>query len=82
MADTCCSICLNDLDIENLCYTLDGCNHKFHIACIMPWFRQSSKCPNCRDNTVIDTQRIPAYMWQERAKELRKISRKKQLQKN
>jgi hypothetical protein len=77
MTDTCCSICLNDFGAENLCYTLDECDHKFHISCIMPWFRQSSKCPNCRDNPVTDTQRIPAHMWQERAKELRKISKRK-----
>jgi len=77
MVDTCCSICLNDFGTEKLCYTLDECDHKFHIACIMPWFRKSSKCPNCRDNTVFDANQIPAYMWQWRARELRKISRRK-----
>ena len=47
-----CSICFGELgDDETQHYTVPGCNHKFHTACIIPWFRVSDgSCPYCRSN--------------------------------
>lgn len=72
-----CSICLNDFGEEEQSHCLDGCNHKFHTKCIVSWFRKASTCPNCRDNTVEELAQIPSFALRERAKELKKISRKK-----
>ena len=47
--DNICSICLNDLNIEQI-YTLPECNHKFHTNCITSWFRTGhNKCPCCNN---------------------------------
>ena len=77
MVEETCTICLNDFDDDEQCHTLDECNHKFHTKCIINWFRTASTCPNCRDNTKDMVNQIPAFILQERGKELRKISRKK-----
>ena len=45
--DNICSICLNDLNIEQI-YTLPECNHKFHTKCIFTWFDKNNNCPLCR----------------------------------
>ena len=75
MSDELCSICLNNLD-EEQAYTLEACNHQFHTKCIINWFRNSSSCPCCRNNTYEAANNIPGYILRERYKELRKISRK------
>ena len=75
MSDELCSICLNNLDEEQT-YTLEACNHQFHTKCIINWFRNSSSCPCCRNNTYEAANNIPGYILRERYKELRKISRK------
>ena len=47
-----CIICTNPFDGLTSEYSLK-CNHKFHIDCIIKWFRSSScrhtACPICRD---------------------------------
>ena len=47
-----CSICFTELgNDESQIYTVPGCNHKFHTACIIPWYRVSDgSCPYCRSN--------------------------------
>jgi len=46
-----CSICLGN--ITNNVYTIPECDHKFHINCIMTWFRLGHKCcPLCRHNGI------------------------------
>ena len=46
-----CSICFEN--IENNEYILPECDHKFHINCIMTWFRTGQKsCPMCRNNGI------------------------------
>jgi len=75
MSDELCSICLNNLDEEQT-YTLEACSHRFHTKCIINWFRNSSSCPCCRNNTYEAANNIPGYILSERYKELRKISRK------
>lgn len=42
-----CSICLNDLKKGDQAVKLD-CSHSFHSKCIIPWFSNQDKCPNCR----------------------------------
>ena len=75
MSDDLCSICLNNLDDEQT-YTLEACGHQFHTKCIINWFRNSSTCPCCRNNTYEAANNIPGYILRERYKELRKISRR------
>jgi len=76
MIEDTCSICLNSYEEDDNTYILEACNHKFHTKCIVNWFRHASSCPCCRDNTVEQFQEIPAFVLRERAKELKKISRR------
>jgi hypothetical protein len=76
MSEDSCAICLNDYDEDANTYTLEACNHKFHTKCIVNWFRHASSCPCCRDNTVEPSNAIPGFVLRERAKELKKISRR------
>ena len=76
MSEDTCSICLGSYEDDEDTYILEACNHKFHTKCIINWFRQASSCPCCRDNTVEQFNAIPAFVLRERAKELRKISRR------
>ena len=42
-----CSICLNDISIENICRT--NCNHEFCKKCLDLWFDKNKfTCPMCR----------------------------------
>ena len=61
MSDDLCSICLNNLDDEQT-YTLEACGHQFHTKCIINWFRNSSTCPCCRNNTYEAANNIPGYI--------------------
>ena len=71
-----CAICYCELDDEEQCYSIEPCGHRFHTKCIIDWFRRASTCPSCRDNTVQKINQIPCFVLRERAKELRKISRR------
>ncbi len=53
-----CSICLDD---EGELYTLPDCQHKFHVDCIMTWFRSGKNtCPLCKCCGVeLDNIRMP-----------------------
>ena len=42
-----CSVCLVPVIKGDKLYELD-CAHMFHVDCIMPWFKKSTQCPNCR----------------------------------
>ena len=47
-----CAICHDNLGSENI-YTLPECNHKFHINCIMTWFRMKHEtCPLCNNKGI------------------------------
>lgn len=76
MGEDSCAICLNNYEEDDNIYILEACNHKFHTKCIVDWFRSASSCPCCRDNTVEQLNEIPAFVLRERAKELKKISRR------
>ena len=47
-----CMICHENYD-NSLCYTLPECNHKYHVNCIITWFRNGdSKCPYCGNRGI------------------------------
>ena len=57
--DDICSICYDSLEDNNT--TEIECGHKYHINCIIKWFRTGNqKCPLCNDNTI-DTSNINYY---------------------
>ena len=64
MTNNTCAICLDtidDNDTTNLGYNLPECNCKFHVGCIIHWFRQGqTTCPNCRNSGCANIER-PIY---------------------
>ena len=47
-----CAICHDNLGEDNV-YTLPECHHKFHINCIMTWFRMKhERCPLCNNKGI------------------------------
>jgi hypothetical protein len=54
VTDNTCSICYSEMSEPNPntpddgTYTLPECTHRFHTACIVPWFRTDNTCPYCR----------------------------------
>ena len=42
-----CTICCSEMTEGDKIYKLH-CGHTFHQACIDPWLKKSSECPNCR----------------------------------
>lgn len=48
-----CAICHEELT-ERPCHTLEECNHTFHTACAIRWFRSNGSCPLCRGEQVGD----------------------------
>ena len=49
-----CSICYEDLTVENSVAT--PCNHKFCRTCFFKWLHESTTCPMCRNNYVEYTE--------------------------
>lgn len=44
-----CSICMEEIDIENKCIT--NCNHEFCQKCLHEWFKTKKiSCPSCRQD--------------------------------
>lgn len=78
--DDICSICYDSLEDNNT--TEIECGHKYHINCIIKWFRTGNqKCPLCNDNTI-DTSNINYYTKLTTIKEIKKFGRKKNCPKN
>lgn len=44
-----CSICLNEIDLEDK-WTLLPCNHRYHTECIREWFKVNKTCCLCNKN--------------------------------
>ena len=42
-----CSICLEDININDANIVITKCNHYFHKTCLAKW--QNNTCPNCRN---------------------------------
>ncbi|XP_021887185.1 E3 ubiquitin-protein ligase ATL41-like [Carica papaya] len=43
-----CSVCLSELEDEEMARVLPNCNHSFHVDCIDKWLSSNSTCPICR----------------------------------
>jgi hypothetical protein len=43
-----CSICLNEISIDEHIIILPCC-HRYHKQCIIQWFNQRNTCPICRE---------------------------------
>lgn len=43
-----CSICQEDIQINEMGRRLTACGHTFHIRCIDRWFNENVHCPICR----------------------------------
>lgn len=59
----CCTICACDFEEGDQITTLTGCDHRFHVGCILQWFRyEHASCPNCRSvhSREVWTRRSPA----------------------
>ena len=46
-----CSICLEDLQEEDLASTL-SCQHTYHALCISEWLKRKANCPYCRHDVT------------------------------
>lgn len=56
-----CLICHDDIESENS-YVLPECNHKYHVSCIIQWFRLgNSNCPYCNSTPTINTSSYDYY---------------------
>jgi len=59
-SDDKCPICMDVLATPDTCsssacgteqvYKIPECGHRFHISCLMQWFRCERRCPMCRDD--------------------------------
>nr|XP_018623515.1 RING-H2 finger protein ATL52-like [Nicotiana tomentosiformis] len=43
-----CSVCLGELEDEEMVRLLTNCRHAFHVPCIDKWFVAHANCPVCR----------------------------------
>ena len=49
-----CSICLADIEHNQIMREITKCKHIFHVDCADKWFDEHIKCPNCRQDIRID----------------------------
>ena len=56
MEENTCTICLDNLQPNDLVILLVGCGHfQFHSTCARHWFKNGQKsCPVCRDKSIKD----------------------------
>ena len=47
-----CSICQIPFNNNEICRTINNCNHIFHINCIDKWLHDHTTCPFCRYNLL------------------------------
>jgi hypothetical protein len=49
-----CTICMSGMTVESVrnqgAQTILPCNHSFHRGCLDQWWRQSARCPVCRND--------------------------------
>ncbi|KAH0688810.1 hypothetical protein KY289_016168 [Solanum tuberosum] len=52
-----CCICLREFEQDDTCGVtiLNACSHRFHSACIIPWFDENKTCPICRTHVNVVT---------------------------
>ena len=47
-ADTCCGVCGDPIDGDNLGHFIGNICHLFHENCVLPWLEKNGPCPTCR----------------------------------
>ena len=45
-----CSICLENIEDNQIIREITKCKHIFHVDCADKWFENNIKCPNCRQD--------------------------------
>jgi len=49
-----CTICLADIEHNQIIRDINKCNHCFHIECADKWFEEHITCPHCRQDIRIE----------------------------
>ena len=49
-----CSICLENIENNQIIREITKCKHIFHVECADKWFENNIKCPNCRQDIRSD----------------------------
>lgn len=49
-----CSICLENIENNQIIREITKCKHIFHVECADKWFENNIKCPNCRQDIRIE----------------------------
>jgi hypothetical protein len=49
-----CSICLENIENNQIIREITKCKHIFHVNCADKWFEDHIKCPNCRQDIRIE----------------------------
>ncbi len=50
--ETECVICLDMINLNDNVYITE-CGHRYHLNCIIPWFKEQLTCPLCRFQIIL-----------------------------